>query len=80
MNLIPAAVFGAVGGVIVQGDDFLVAGLGDPTGVVLETKVCVIGGEGEVGLCAAQPPDDGAVSAVDFVDGTGVPCGDEVVA
>ena len=74
------AVFAAVGGVVVQGDEFDVGvRRGEPAGVVLEAEFSG-GGDGEVGEEAVEAPDDGAGSAVDFVQGAGVARRDEVVA
>lgn len=47
--------------------------------MVLEAELHVVA-ELEVGLCAAEAPDDFAGGAVDFVYGAGVARGDEVVA
>lgn len=70
---------GAVGAVIVQADDFDAVFLAEPAGVVLEAELGALG-HFEVASVAVEAPDDGAICAVDLVNGTGVTGGDEVVA
>ena len=73
------AVLRAVGAIVVQTDDLDVALLSEPAGMVLEAELGPLG-HVKVGAVAVEPPDDGAVGAVDLVDGAGVAGGDEVVA
>lgn len=73
------AVLGAMGAVVIQADHFDISLLLQPPGVVLEAKLGAIG-HLEVGSVAIEAPDDGAISAIDLVDCTGVASGDKVVA
>lgn len=57
--------------VIIQADDLYVTLLGEPAGVVLEAELGVVR-DGKVGTLSMKAPDDGAVSAVDFVNSASV--------
>lgn len=57
--------------VIIQTDNLDIALLGEPASMVLETELGVVW-DGKVGALSMKTPDDGAVSTVDLMDGTGV--------
>jgi hypothetical protein len=81
VDLMPAAVLGPVGGVIIEADDLALSrgGLGDIPRVVLEGKLDVLA-EGEVAVLASEAPDQVSGGAVDLVDGIGVTGGDQIRA
>lgn len=59
---------GTMCAVIVKADDLGVLLLGEPARVMLEAELGVVR-DGKVGALSMKTPDDGAVSAVDLVDG-----------
>ena len=62
---------GTMCAVIIQADDLDVPFLGEPAGVVLEAELGVVR-DGKVGALSMKAPDDGAISAVDLVNGASV--------
>ena len=79
VHLAPFAVLGAMGGIVVETDNLYATFLREPTSVVLEAELCVIGYV-EIALLSIETPDNGAVRPVYLMYGTGIPSRYEVVA
>jgi hypothetical protein len=72
-------VLGSVRGVIIERDDFLITVLRHVACMMLEAELHV-GSKIEIRLHTTETPDDFAGGAIDLMDGTGIPSGNEVVA